>query len=56
MATVTPQIPDKAKEVQIDAAVANSVPQLRSQVVKLAEEIAEMKVLMVRLVSVRRKP
>ena len=42
MATPRAQIPDKASEVKAAAAAANSVPELRDQVVKLAEEVQRL--------------
>lgn len=56
MATVRSQIDDKAKEVQVDAATASSVPVLRDQVVKLAEEVERLNKIVDRLVRIRRKP
>ncbi len=57
MATVIPQVPDKAKDVQADAAVAASVPALRDQVVKLAEQVEALQEMVDRLlVNSRRRP
>lgn len=56
MAIVRVQVSDKAKEVQIDAANANNVPALRDQVVKLAEEVEQLRALVSRLMRPRKKP
>ncbi len=56
MANVKAQVPNKATEVQADAAAANSVPELRTQVVKLAEDLEQLRAIVSKLTRTRRKP
>ena len=44
-----PEIPDVAKEVKSDAAAANSIPELRAQVVKLAALVEAQGILIAKL-------
>ncbi len=54
MAAVTPEIPDVTTAVKADAAVANSVPALRDQVVLLAEVVERLEAKIERLEGRRR--
>ncbi len=51
MATPTPQIPDKAAEAKAGASTATSVPELRDQVVTLAEAVERLETLVAKLIS-----
>jgi len=55
MANVTPQIPNKSNEVKNGAAAANSVPDIRVEVVKLAEEVGRLAALVEDLTRPRQK-
>lgn len=54
MAAVELQIPDKTSEAKAAAATANSVPELRAQVVKLCEAVERLEAKVARLEGRRR--
>lgn len=54
MAAPQPQQPDKVAEVKANAAAANSVPELRAEVIRLAEAVERLEAKVQRLERRRR--